>query len=89
MKEGERPKEGTVMEVSPSEVKSKLNSILARVEKGEEVVILLHGREVARIVPPKLGLKALPSLKQFRASIRVSGEPLSSTIEHMRNQERY
>jgi len=77
------------MQVSLTEVKSKLHSILAHVEKGEEIVILRRGKKVARIVPPKKELKPLPSLKDFRASIRVSGEPLSSTVARTRSQERY
>jgi len=77
------------MEVSISEARGKFHSILARVEKGEEIIILRHGKEVARIVPPKTESKPFPSLKDFRASIRVSGEPLSSTVVTMRNEERY
>jgi prevent-host-death family protein len=77
------------MQVSLEEIKTKLGSIIARVEKGEEIILLRRGKEIARIVPPKRDLKPLPSLKEFRASIRVSGEPLSDMVVRMRDLERY
>jgi prevent-host-death family protein len=35
------------------EAKNKLSALLDRVEQGEEIVITRHGKEVARLVPPK------------------------------------
>ncbi|HVY16435.1 MAG TPA: type II toxin-antitoxin system prevent-host-death family antitoxin [Rhodopila sp.] len=35
------------------EAKNKLSELLDLVEHGEEVTITRHGREVARLVPPK------------------------------------
>ncbi|HKO06343.1 MAG TPA: type II toxin-antitoxin system prevent-host-death family antitoxin [Alphaproteobacteria bacterium] len=40
-------------EVGALEAKNTLSALLDRVERGEEVVITRHGREVARLVPPK------------------------------------
>jgi len=77
------------MQVTVTEAMDKLGALLGHVEKGEEIILLRHGKEVARIVPPKEEPKPLPSLKDFRASIRVSGEALSSTIARMRSEERY
>jgi prevent-host-death family protein len=77
------------MEASLTEVKNRLGSLLARVEKGEEIIILRRGKEVARIVPPKKTANHLPSLRDFRSTIRVSGEPLSATVVRARNHERY
>jgi prevent-host-death family protein len=40
-------------EVGAFEAKNKLGQLLDLVERGEEVVITRHGKEVARLVPPK------------------------------------
>ncbi|MEX2184288.1 MAG: type II toxin-antitoxin system prevent-host-death family antitoxin [Chloroflexota bacterium] len=39
------------MEIGVRELKAKLSDYLARVERGETVDVLRHGRRVARIVP--------------------------------------
>jgi len=46
-------------------------------------------KEVARLVPPRGEGKALPSLKEFRSSIKITGEPLSSVVIRGREEERY
>ena len=38
--------------IAVSELRSKLPSFLRRVERGEIVIVLSRGREVARIMPP-------------------------------------
>jgi prevent-host-death family protein len=40
-------------EVGAFEAKNKLSELLDLAEKGEEVVITRHGKEVARLVPPR------------------------------------
>ena len=40
-------------EVGAFEAKNRLGQLLDLVERGEEVVITRHGKEVARLVPPK------------------------------------
>ena len=40
-------------EVGAFEAKNKLGQLLDRVERGEEIVITRHGKEVARLVPPQ------------------------------------
>jgi len=42
------------MEVSVRELKSRLSEYLHRVAQGEEVVVTSHGREVARLVAPRV-----------------------------------
>jgi prevent-host-death family protein len=76
-------------EISAKEARGKFSSLLKSVEVGGEVVILRRGKQVARLVPP-LGVGSrLPSLKEFRASILISGEPLSATVLHGRKEERF
>ena len=40
-------------EVGAFEAKNKLGQLLDLVERGEEIVITRHGKQVARLVPPK------------------------------------
>ena len=42
--------------VGAFEAKNKLGQLLDLVERGEEIVITRHGRQVARLVPPRLGV---------------------------------
>lgn len=41
------------MAISVRELKSHLSEYLRRVAEGEEVVVTSHGKEVARLVPPR------------------------------------
>ena len=77
------------MEINVKDARSRLRSLLDRVEAGDEVIILRRGKEVARLVPPEGEGKPLPSLKEFRASIRIIGEPLIDTVIQERQEERY
>jgi prevent-host-death family protein len=40
-------------EVGAFEAKNRLGRLLDLVERGEEIIITRHGKEVARLVPPK------------------------------------
>lgn len=46
------------MEISVRELKSRLSEYLRKVAAGEEVVVTSHGREVARLVPPRARRRA-------------------------------
>jgi prevent-host-death family protein len=67
----------------------KLSDLLNRAEKGEEVLLFRRGKKVARLVPVKKVQKTLPSLKEFRASIRIKGQPLSMAVLKNREEERF
>jgi prevent-host-death family protein len=45
--------EKLMREVGAFEAKNKLSELLDLAERGEEIVITRHGKEVARLVPPK------------------------------------
>jgi len=77
------------MEINAKEARGKLSSLLKRVEKGDEIVVVRRGKQVARLVPFRRKEKHLPQLREFRASIRVKGEPLSVAVLHAREEERY
>jgi len=77
------------MEINAKEARARLSDLLKRAEKGEEVLVFRRGRKVARLVPVKKVHKTLPSLKEFRASIRIKGQPLSMAVAKDREEERY
>ena len=74
--------------VSVAEARRRLKALLDEVSSGHEVSVVRRGREVARLVPPKRGGRRLPILGPFRASIRVTGEPLSRTVVRARREAR-
>ncbi len=76
------------MDINVKEARSRFSNILSQVEGGQEVVITRRGKAVARLVPYAAKGQKLPSLKEFRASIRIAGEPLSKTVVHNRNEDR-
>jgi prevent-host-death family protein len=77
------------MEINAKQARAKLSSLLKKVEKGGEVVLLRRGKRIARLVPAGRQQVRLPSLKEFRASIRIKGEPLSIGIIRGREKERF
>ena len=77
------------MEINIKEARNRLSSLLDRVEEGAEVILLRRGKEVARLVPPSGKGRRLPSLRDFRLSIKLQGSPLSETVIQDRQEERY
>ena len=74
-----------MMEVGAFEAKNKLSALLDLVEKGEEVVITRHGKEVARLVPPK----GRPNPEEARAAMarlraRAKALKLNLTLEEIK-----
>jgi prevent-host-death family protein len=58
--------EQEMREVGAFEAKNKLSELLDLAEGGEEIVITRHGKEVARLVPPKNGVNR----EEARAAMR-------------------
>jgi prevent-host-death family protein len=77
------------VEMSVKEARSKLSTLLKRVEEGDEIVILRRGKKVARLVPSQGQGRRLPSLKDFRASIRIKGDSLGAVVLAERKGTRY
>jgi prevent-host-death family protein len=77
------------MEIGAKEARVRLSDLLKRAEKGEEVLLFRRGKKVARLVPVKKVQKTLPSLKEFTASIRIKGQPLSMAVLKNRDKERF
>lgn len=77
-----------MIEINVKEARSRLSSLLDRVERGEEVIITRRGKKIARLVPTE-SHGGLPSLKDFRGEISVSGQAISQTVVDQRDGERY
>ena len=77
------------MEIGAKEARGKLSSLLKKVEKGDEIVVVRRGKQVARLIPFQKKEKHLPQLREFRASIKIKGKPLSATISNSRGETRY
>ena len=75
--------------VSVAEARRTLKALLDEVSSGHQVSVVRRGREVARLVPPKPRGRRLPALGPFRASIRVTGEPVSRAVVRARREARY
>ena len=57
------------MEVSIRDLKSRLSEYLRRVAEGEEMIVTSHGKEVARLVPPRVRRRTrgeVEAIEQFR-----------------------
>jgi prevent-host-death family protein len=77
-----------MIEINVKEARSKLSSLLNRVAQGEEIVITRRGQKVALLVSADKD-KQLQSMKEFRSSLTVSGEPLSKTVIELRREDRF
>ena len=77
-----------MMEVNVKEARCNFSSLLDRVERGEEIIIKRRGKKIARLISPENN-KLLPSLQNFRASIKLTGDPLSKAVTDLRNEERF
>lgn len=77
------------MEINAKQARANLSSLLKKVEMGGEVVLLRRGKKVARLVPVEGPEGRLPSLKEFRSSIRTKGEPLSLAVIRERRKGRF
>ena len=77
-----------MIQANVREAKARLSSYLAKVEQGEEVVILRRGRPVAVLKPLEQPTR-LPSLQEFRRMVKVKGLSASETLIRMRRESRY
>jgi len=77
-----------VLRISVEEAAMNLKSLLERVARGEEVILLEQDKAVARLVPPLQKEQRLANMKQFRDSLAIKGESLSATVINARTEER-
>jgi len=77
-----------VLRISVEEAAMNLKSLLERVARGEEVILLDQDKAVARLVPPLQKEQRLATMKKFRESLAIKGESLSATVINARIEER-
>ena len=77
-----------MLEVNVREARSSFSKLLNRVEQGQDIVLTRRGKRVACIVPSGKE-DTLPSLEEFRKTIKIQGEMLSSAVIGGRDEERY
>jgi len=77
-----------MLKINARDARGRISELLDRAEQGEEITILRRGKTIARLVPPKREAKRLPSLADFRASIKVKGLPLSVMVRKERDESR-
>jgi antitoxin (DNA-binding transcriptional repressor) of toxin-antitoxin stability system len=78
-----------MLRISVEEAATTLKALLAQVAQGEEVILIEHDQEVARLIPPQTKDQWLANTKAFRASLNVQGEALSATVIQERQGERF
>lgn len=77
-------------EVGAFEAKSKLGSLLDRVERGEEIVITRRGRAVARLVPADPGFdrlraqRAVEGILEARKGVTLGGVSIKELVNEGR-----
>ena len=76
-------------EISVKDARENFKDLLDRVAMGEEIVIVRHGKPVARLLPPAPRRKRLPSMAEFRQSIKYTGKPLSQIVIEERDKDRW
>ena len=76
--------------VGAFEAKNKLGELLDMVENGEEVLITRHGKEVARLVPPKARFsqsearEAAQRIREMSRGVTLGGLHVKDLIEEGR-----
>ncbi len=77
-----------MLEINVKEARSRMKALLDRVEKGQEIILTRRGRRVAKLVSPEPEHR-LPSLKDFRNTLKPSGKPLSLIVKEARDEDRF
>ena len=77
-----------MLEVNVKEARSSFSQLLNKVEQGQDILLTRRGKKVACLVSPEKEC-SLPSLKEFRKTITLSGAGLSTAVQVARDKERY
>lgn len=75
-------------EVSVNEARQNFKELLNRAAEGEEIMIVRHGRPIAKISPPPPVRRPLPDMTEFQKSITYTGKPLSQMVIEEREKDR-
>lgn len=70
------------------QARSHFSLLLKKAEKGEEIILVRRGREIAMLSKAPRKKVEMPSLKEFRKTISYTGRTLSETVIKMREEGR-
>jgi prevent-host-death family protein len=79
-----------MIEIGAFEAKNKLSHLLDLAEKGEEIIITRHGKQVARLLPVAktfnrdAALQAAEDIKRMRKGMRLSAAEIKEFINEGR-----
>lgn len=73
--------------VTLTDFRSHASGMLTRVEHGETIVVLRHGRPIAEVSPVREHSDAVPSWKRKALRLSAKGEGLASAILEERSRE--
>jgi prevent-host-death family protein len=73
--------------VTLTEFRSHASGMLNRVENGETLLVIRHGRPIAEVTPVESQNSELPSWKRPALRLTTKGISLSETIIAERNRE--
>lgn len=73
--------------VTLTEFRSHASGMLSRVEKGETIVVVRHGKPIAEVSPIRSTAVAEPSWKRPALRLSVKGAALSTAILAEREHE--
>jgi antitoxin (DNA-binding transcriptional repressor) of toxin-antitoxin stability system len=76
-----------MLKVSIENALRDFKPLLERVAHGEEVILCEQNRAFAKLVPLQSREQLLADMQEFRDSLKVSGEALSSTIIKSRQED--
>lgn len=77
-------------EIGAFEAKNKLGHLLDLAEKGEEIIITRHGKQVARLLPitkpfdREAARQAVEEIKKMRKGMRISAAEIKEFIDEGR-----
>ncbi len=73
--------------VSFTEFRQNASALLSKVEQGERLIVIRHGKPVAQISPVPPEQSATPSWKRTGPRLTIPGASLSAAILEERNRE--
>lgn len=73
--------------VNFTEFRNNASLLLSAVEKGEVVVVMRHGKAIAKIIPAEMEDETQPMWKKPGLRLVTKGKTLSSAIISEREQE--
>lgn len=73
--------------VTLTDFRSHASGMLSRVEQGETLLVLRHGRPIAEVTPARERNDGLPSWKRKALRLTMKGEGLATAILEDRDHE--